>query len=424
MADKPPKPLVAPVTEIGTAAADGPVLGWWAPLEETPELVWPLSVKVYNRMRRQDAQVGSVLRAVSLPVLSTRWWVDPAGAREEVTQFVAGELGLPVKGEAEPKPVLRTRDRFSWSEHVRLALLCLPFGHMFFEQVYRVDDAGMARIRKLGPRLPRSIAEVKVAPDGGLVSITQDLPAGITGQARPIPVERLVAYVHDREGGDWLGSSVLRMAYKNWILKDRVLRTGTQTIDRNGMGVPVYEAAEGETDLAAGQAIARSVRSGDNAGAAIPHGASLDLLGVEGTLPDSMPHVRYHDEQIARAVLAHFLNLGTQTGSWALGSTFADFFINSLAAVAVLIRDTATAHIVEDLVDLNFGETEPAPRLAFDEIGNRQAATAAAMKLLRDAGLLTTDDELEQFVRTSYGLPAKPAGSQPAHDATEPQESP
>lgn len=44
---------------------------------------------------------------------------------------------------------------------------------------------------------------------------------------------------------------------------------------------------------------------------------------MSGDLPDTDAPIKYHDEQIARAVLAHFLNLGTQTGSWALGSTFA-----------------------------------------------------------------------------------------------------
>jgi hypothetical protein len=56
--------------------------------------------------------------------------------------------------------------------------------------------------------------------------------------------------------------------------------------------------------------------------------------GCDGTLPSTDEPIRYHDEQIARAVLAHFLNLGTETGSWALGSTFANFFTDSLNAVA------------------------------------------------------------------------------------------
>lgn len=393
----PPPPI--PVRERGYANER---TTWWGTFdpEPTPELRWPLSIAVFDNMRRQDAQAGSVLRAVTLPIRRTMWRIDGTGCSPEVVAHVAADLGLPVVGEGNDLPVSRTRDRFSWGEHLRLALLMLPFGHMFFEQVYRFDAAGLAHLRKLGPRMPRSIAEIKVARDGGLISIQQH-------DGPPLPVSRLVAYVLEREGGNWTGQSILRSAYKNWLIKDRLLRVDAQSIDRNGMGVPVYEGAEGETDLSKGEEIATSVRSGDNAGAAIPSGAALKLLGVEGDLPDAMKSIRYHDEQIARAVLAHFLNLGTQTGSWALGTTFADFFTSSLQAVAKEVADTASQHIVEDLVDINWGPEEPAPRVVFDEIGSRRDATAEAIKILRDAGVLTNDEDLEDFVRTTYGLPRK-----------------
>jgi hypothetical protein len=118
-------------------------------------------------------------------------------------------------------------------------------------------------------------------------------------------------------------------------------------------------------------------------------------------------------------VLAHFLNLGTQTGSWALGTTFADFFTLSLQTVATQVADVATQHIIEDLVDVNWGEDEPAPRIGFEEIGSRQAATAAAIKLLTDAGIILPDRSLEEATRLSYGLPPKdPIPRQAANPAT------
>jgi ATP-dependent protease ClpP protease subunit len=123
--------------------------------------------------------------------------------------------------------------------------------------------------------------------------------------------------------------------------------------------------------------MATAWRAGANVGAAIPTAPKLDLVGVTGTLPDADPAIRYYDEQIARAVLAHFLNLGTQTGSWALGSTFADFFTLSLQAIADQIADIATQHIVEDLVDWNWGPDETAPdrvrrdRLSTPRLGRR-----------------------------------------------------
>jgi len=402
----------APTTEIGYANQSGGA--WWAAAtrETTPELRWPYSVQVYDAMRRQDAQVTSVLRAVTLPVRRTTWRINPLDARPEVVAHVAQDLNLPVKGQQPASAARRTRDRFSWGEHLQTSLLDLVFGHMPFEQLYRIDEAGLARLRKLAPRMPATLQAINVARDGGLESIVQK------GVAEPIPVSRLVMYCNDREAGNWFGTSLLRPAYKNWVLKDRLLRVQAQTIERNGMGVPIYTAASA-TDLESGRKLAESFRSGPDAGGGIPKGAKLELRGVEGALPDAMPAIRYHDEQIARAVLAHFLNLGTQTGSWALGTTFADFFTLGLQTVAQAKADVANAHIVEDIVDLNYGPDEPAPCIEFDEIGSRHPATAAAIKMLVDSGLLRWDPDLEEALRQQYGLPgADPEAPPPAADPT------
>ncbi|TFC30207.1 DUF935 family protein [Cryobacterium sp. MDB1-18-2] len=388
--------------------------------ETNPELLWPKSIDVFDKMRREDAQVGSVLRAVTLPIRGAVWMIDPAGARPEVVDVIAADLGLQVKG-MEPVAAARTRGRFSWGEHLRMVLLELVYGHSFFEQVY-IPDGNLARLKKLAWRPPRTIQNINVARDGGLISIEQyDL-------AKPIPVDRLVAYVNDREGSNWLGSSLLRTAYKNWLLKDRMLRAQALTVERNGLGVPVYTGAEVpekatpeereawlNSEKEAGLALATSFRAGDAAGASIPNTSDLKLMGVTGKLPDTDQPIRYHDEQIARAVLAHFLNLGTETGSWALGSTFANFFTDSLNAVAAHIADVTQQHVIEDLVDLNWGEAEPAPRLIFEPIGSQHPLTAEAIKLLIESGAITADPSLEVFTREAFGLPKKdPAG--PAND--------
>lgn len=406
---------MAPTVAIGYTHA--PTFTWWLDENETtPELQFPQSVRVFDSMRRTDSQVTSVLQAVCLPVERTPWRIDPNGARDEVVQFVADDFGLPIAGQTEVRTPLRTKNRFSWNEHLRLALLMLPYGFSYFEQLYRVDDDGSrAHLAKLEFRPQMTIDRVEVATDGGLVYVQQCWTAQ-NSSPRPIPVDRLVAYVHRREGGNWLGQSILRPVYKNWLLKDRLLRVQAQTIERNGMGIPVYKGQEGATgdDLAAGKAMATAWRSGEAAGSAVPFGADIELKGVSGTLPDAKPAVEYHDTQIARAVLAHFLNLGTQTGSWALGSTFADFFTLSLQTLAQQIASTTTQHVIEDLVDVNWGPDEPAPRLCFDEIGSRQAATAEALKSLVDAGILHPDEPLEGATRQFYGLPpADPATATP-----------
>lgn len=423
-------PKQAITREIGYAVAS-PGDFWMIDSEATPELRWPLSVDVFERMPRQDAQIASIMRAITLPIIRTGWRLDPNGARDEVVQLIADDLRLPILGaDGDAASVTpRARGRFAWIEHVRMALNMFQYGHMFFEQVYRIDEQGRARLVKLPPRYPRSIAKINVERDGSLSSIEQH-SVGYTGgklgtvAGKPIPARQLVVYLHNRESGDWIGGSVLRPAYKNWLIKDRLLRVQAQTIERNGMGVPVYQAAERDTedDMQKGLDMASDYRAGDSSAAALPYGAKLRLLGVEGSLPDAGPAIRYHDEQMARAVLAHFLNLGTQTGSWALGSTFADFFVMSLQSGAQLVADTANQHIVEDIVDLNWGMDEPAPRIVFDEIGSRHDATAEAMSLLLNAGAVIPDRRLEQALRTQFGLPPKdPESPDPA---PQPESSP
>ncbi|MDY0112698.1 MAG: hypothetical protein RBS21_00300 [Corynebacterium sp.] len=399
----------------------------WDQFEQVPELLWPNSVRTYTRMWREDSRIASVYYAIALPILRTPWRIDQNGASDEVTEFVAENLGLPIAGADGTKPKARTRDRFSWSKHLKLALRHLQFGHQVFEQVYRIgDDDGRAHLRKLGPRPSATIAYWDVALDGGLVGITQFPPGtsfgsplgtaqgGMAGLQLQIPVSRLVVYVRDPDPGQWIGNSLLRPAYKNWLLKDELIRIEATAARRNGVGVPkivapesVSQAAIGSTDLQPYLNVAQGYRGGNSAGVALPFGTDMELMGVKGNLPSGFIRqaIEYHDKQMALAALAHFLNLD-RGGSYALASVQSDTFSEGVQQVAEDIRDTAQAHIVEDLVDVNWGPDEPCPQLVCEEIGSRQDASAAALQMLVGAGLITPDPGLEAFERQHMGLPA------------------
>jgi hypothetical protein len=428
--------LPASTREIGFVNPfSGLMSGWaeWDTFEMVPELIWPNSVRTFTRMSREDGRLASVLAAIALPVRRTQWRIAQNGASDEVTKFVATNLGLPIIGGDDDEPTPRTKDKFSWSEHLRVALLMNVFGHALFEQVYRLEN-GRAVIRKLAPRPASTIAHWDVARDGGLNGIYQ-WPAGMMtggpgvtyggisvggGIGEIIPVNRLVAYVRDPDPGVWVGNSILRPAYKHWLLKDELIRIHAVTARRNGMGTPVATSTETEADdkeaIARYQKLASAARVGNTAGVGLPYGATLKYVGVDGNLPGDIPQmIEYHDKQMALAALAHFLNLD-KGGSYALASVQADTFTQSVQTTADTIRDTAQAHIIEDLVDLNFGPDEPTPLLIVDEIGSRQDATAAALQMLVTAGLLTPDPRLEAFERQTLGLP----GIDPDADPTEP----
>lgn len=424
MADTATKPPSPALVEKGYASQRS--AGFWGYQTDDPEtaaeLRWPYSLRVFDAMERQDPQIASVMLAPRLLMLSTQWSIDGKGCRDEVTEHVARDLGLPIAGIEDEAPPTRRRDRFSWYEHLNWATRVWRYGHMPFEQTYRYDeDSNRVHLRKLGPRWPRTIGAFNVESDGGLTSIQQYTPTMAT-TGPEIPISQLVMYCNEREGGAWQGQSVLRPGYKDWMLKDRKLRAQQTAIDRNSLGIPVATAPEGVDDLDPYKTLATQVRNGDYSGAGLPYGADLTLKGVEGMLLDPLPGIRYHDESIAKTVLLHFLNLGQAagTGSYALGGQFLDFFTLGMQARAQQLADVASMYVVEDLVDLNWGLDEPAPKVTFQKIGSQQEATAAAIALLTQTGVLSADQSLEAFMRSTLGVPAKSGAENPAPEPAMP----
>ena len=418
MADvvKPAKPAFREKGYVSGQTASG-APGWsqWEQFEQVPNLQWPASVETFTRMMNEDSRVSSLLSAISLPVRRTAWRIAQNGARDEVTEFVARNLGLPIDGGDDLPVPGRTKGRFSWGQHLQQALTVLPYGHSVFEQVYRPPgEDGRIWLGKLAPRPQRTISAWNVALDGGLMSIEQMAPASTGSMVfgispLRIPIGRLVVYTRDMEPGQWIGKSLLRPSFKHWLLKDELIRYQAMSIRRIGMGVPMGTGAPGATDEDIEEIadMAQNLRGGDNAGGGLPNGAKMELLAPNGTLPDIGAAIAYHDNMIAIAGLAHFLNLEGKGGSYALAAVQERTFTQSVQTFAESIRDIATAHIVEDLVDVNFGVDEPSPRIVFDEIGSRQDATAAALKMLVEAGLLSPDILVEQKVRQQLGMPAR-----------------
>lgn len=411
-----------PTTELGAPGVFS-WAGWLDTWEETAELVFPLSLRVFDRMRRSDAQVASVIRAADLPILGTRWSLDGEGCDARVVEAAAVELGLDLDRSA----IARRRRRGEgvvWRDVLRHALLSRPFGFMPLEQVYAAGPPApgqearnlprtMFHLRKLAPRMPRSVTGIDVAGDGGLIAIRQNVNAPTSSPANPgtvrevtIPADRLAVFVNDREGGDWTGRSILRASYGHWMIKVALMKLGPMIAERNGMGVPVvYYSAE--TDRTEALEFAKGFRAGDTAGAALPDGKMrAELLGVTGTLKDELPLLKYHDEAIGRSALAMFLNLGHDNGARSLGETFVDYFLAAEAATIRDVEDTVTEYVLRDWTEANFGPDEPYPRLKADELAADATPTAEGIAGLVRDGVLTADPELEDDLRRRYRLPA------------------
>lgn len=369
-------------------------------LENVTALMWPTSVATYAKMRT-DPRLTSVLNAYTLPLRAAPKYVDPAGCKAEVVQLVADDLGLEVLGK-ENGPGPARRRGVDFEDHFRLACLALVFGHMCFEQQYEIKD-GQARLIKLSERLPSTITDILTNDDGDLDGIVQ------FGGKDVIPANRLVWYVHDREGSAWQGRSMLRAAYAPWLLKHEMMRVHAAANRRFGMGVPSVEAPAGATPAQLEEAarLASQIRAGDSAGVGLPAGFKLNISGVTGGTPDTLAYIRYFDSQMAEMALASVLNLDySPNGSRALGDTFVDLMLTSLNAIGREMAQVLTRLAVQ-MVDYNFGEDENVPRIVVGDVGSRPEVTAEALVQLMSAGALKPDPELETWVRERWSLPEK-----------------
>jgi hypothetical protein len=413
-----------PTNEIGavvnSGVAIGGLAGWttFVDLDEyVPELIWPTSVRTYDRMKT-DGQVAALYQATVMAIRRFDWYIDPNGAERPMVEKLSKDYNLPILGDP-PRNRLRFKGRFQFDDHLRKALKAGLYGHYYFEQVGEIDPVDrMWHLRKLAERPPRTISQFRIAEDGGLISIVQNItsqqyaPGGSWMGLPEIPIDRLVGYVWDQEGANWTGRSWLRDIYKNWLIKDRLIRIDAVNHERAG-GVPYIEAHPGATtdEIKALNEMAQGFRIGDTSGGAVPAGAKLNVArGTNSTVVNS---IEYHDQAMARRFMLMVMQLGqTQTGSRALGSTFIDFWRFGLLTIAGWICDTFNEHVIEDDIDWNWGpDVDQVPLLDFEydpefvplDFANMVKATALVM-----------DDTLEAFVRDEMGLPEKdPATARP-----------
>jgi hypothetical protein len=355
-----------PTTELGHLIDDvGYVPGWGAlvadQLEVNEYLRFPNNVIAYNQMRN-DAQLQGLIAGSLWPLFRMRWYLDSGKARPDIVEKIAADLNLPIdKQEFVPR---RTRNRFKFLQHLEDALEAIVFGFQVFEQVGVIGDDGFFHYTKLANRPIQDIAEMRIAKDGGIEWIKQH---GI--DAPRLNINRLVWYAFQKRGANWTGRSMLRGAYGPWLLKDRAMRIGVMNLQRAGVGTPIIEAHQGasEAELIILRRMAEKFKAGERSGGAVPFGAKVRLVGVEGSQPDANGFIKLMNEEMARAFLQMFMQLGqSASGSRALGSAFIDWHKLTLEFIAMWFASIFNEHVIEDDMDWNYPNEEYAPILRWE----------------------------------------------------------
>lgn len=427
----------APTTEIGVPGGVLTPMGGfggrpdWAYFmddrEFAIELQWPRSVEVNERMESTDAQIKGLLLATFLPVRRMRWELNPAEARPEAVDLAHEDLNLPVRGD---EALISRRGGFNHDRHLGHSLRAVGQGHYHFEEVLELRDDGLLHLEKLGTRPPRSIIGIRTDEHGNLRAIEQmasgfgftggRVMGGTLGGVRILKADRLLTYLWDTaDDGDQVGRSVLRAAYRNFLVKDALIRVDAVKHERNAMGIPWFKVdpAASNEQIKGLARMAEEIRASSRGGGAGP--GDLRIAGVEGSLPDTIGSIRYHDEQMAKALMQMLFNLGgdANSGARALGDTFAERAIEFQGAIADWYCE-ATQASIDRQVERNFGPGEASPQITYTRIETADVAFTDLATGVKE-GLIAVTPELRAYIEQRYKVPGQRDAPEPSPEPAE-----
>jgi len=270
-------------------------------------------------------------------------------------------------------------------------------------------------IRKLAQRMQHSIYAWET--EDGQPGITQKFLHDTKGNDTvSIPEEYLITFSFRKEGDNYEGKSLLRAAYKHWYIKDSLYKIDAVKHERLGIGIPVITLPKGSTpkDKEEAETILENLRGTEQTYVVLPsEDWKLEFMDLKGgAAADPSKSVAHHDRQIAKSILAQFIDLGAEKsgGSYALSEDQSSLFTLGLAAIADDFCEVVNKSLIEELTMYNFNisENQTLPRLTYSKLGDvdYEKLTESITNLV-GGGVLGVDDSLEDHLREIMDLPER-----------------
>lgn len=430
--------------------------------EFDPDLRGQRGMRRYDEMRRNDPDVGAILTAIEMSMLSVEWQVERGGETptdEEAAVFLEqcmDDMSL------------------TWKDFLSDVFTMFPFGFELGELVYKLRagpkpsqpsnpdapapskyDDGRIGWRKVAIRHQETIERWDFDEKGGLRGAWQQLPAG--GRVY-LPIDKCLLFTTKRERGNPEGYSILRNAWMSYYIKTNIQEIEVISAERDMTGIPFLKLPIGadQDDKDAALEILEKIKWDDQAGIVLPRLGEADANQWEfGTVAspgspriDTDKVIQRSSIAIARSVLAQFLTLGQgRVGSYALSKDMRDLFHLAVKGWLDRIEETINRYMVDRLFAMNdFGELTEMPKIRHGRMGQRdiepfvnaiEKLFAIGMPMIKDdwnfiRGELEMpmipDDKLEemeeqqeaedeaklQALRNLPGVPSVPNGNKPA----------
>ncbi len=281
---------------------------------------------------------------------------------------------------------------------------------------------------------PSTISDIYVS-GGRIVGVHQRTT---TGTDTDIPGEKLLWFVHDREGDDWRGTSLLRPMFKPWFAKEKLEILLLIAADR-GNGTPVVIQPEGgwrtdETSASVKDAVDAALAAFCTAESGyfdLPYGATFQLVTSKqprsrAASPQGVFRPR-HVQRRHRASTGPWQDRDRQPRS---RRTMADMFVDSLQAIATRTLRTQSTGVRASSNSLS-PTTSPAPKASSPNCASARLPSSTFAHSPRDLYQcwqmgMPLGEEVWEFLRSELDLPARKEDtpSQQSAPDTSPQDAP
>lgn len=407
MNDEPKAPSAVAKAMRRTIGQSGTLItgGYISNEEYNRRLQGKQALKIYDIMRRSEESVRAALQMVKLPIYGLERRIEPA-SDDERDRFIADFVNAQ----------LFDNRQVNFNQVMREMFTFLDFGHSVTEKTYdAIDYDGKTMIGLVGLGYRKQTSIEKWQTEDKKPGITQLLLStdNNTGTTRAsIPMQKLIVCVHDKEGDNWEGISLLRYAYKSWDMADKLGLVHAIGLEKMAIPTPVITMPKGVSAKDEDAAIDAIQQYTSNEAAYIkkPAGWELDTFDLSGqTIDQLLPALQHYETKILLSVLGQFLMLGTSGsgGSRAVSQDHSKLFMLSEEAVNRVFLDAIQEQLINQLVDLNFTDLPNGyPKIVSSPVKEDDiTALADALQKLKGAGLLTPTFETENYVRDLAKMP-------------------
>lgn len=362
------------------------------------------AARLWDRMRRSEAQIAMLLNAITNPIKAANWDFEAFDESDPNLKMHADFIEMIMK------------ESIDFTTFLHESLTLMPFGFSMFETVHNVVNdhpkyGTFNGLQSLAFRSQKTIENWQLEEKTGrLLGVNQYTYSDLGGNEF-IPGEFLLVFTHNKEGDNYEGISVLRPMYGAFTRKDLYLKLAAIGIEKYAIGTPIGTVPAGKErspEFADFQAVLENYTSHEAAYIIKPAGWDITIQKGDFDADKIKELLMFENGEMVNSLVANFLILGMNGGggAYSLGSNLGEFFTSGIQSYANLICDGVNRFLIPNLIKLNFGPQPGYPKMKCTGISDKAGKDLAeTIKFLSDARVLDPDQPLKEFLRKQYKLP-------------------